>query len=58
MSALYIAENGPSQSNDISASTGTADGSSLGSRRNVRVVHLRQMKKHPSVDNILAYTDL
>jgi len=35
-----------------------ADGMSLGSKRNVRVVHLRPMTKHSSVDNILAYTDL
>jgi len=28
------------------------------SGRNVRVIHLRPMKKHSSLDNILDYTDL
>jgi len=46
-----ISENGVVQ---LSADVG-GDGSTLGSRRNVRVIHLRQMKKHPSVDNFLSY---
>ena len=51
---VMIAENGSSaQSGDVSG-----DGSSLGSGRHVRVVHLRPMMKHPSMDNILSYTDL
>lgn len=46
-------ENDGAQSGDFNS-----DGVSPGSRRNVRVIHLRPMKKHSSVDNILAYTDL
>jgi len=45
--------------NGVAMADADGDGSTLGSRRNVRVVHLRQMKKHPSVDNFLSYqTDL
>jgi len=50
-----ISENGVAQSEDRDVS---GDGTSLGSGRHVRVVRLRQMKKHPSVDNILSYSDL
>jgi len=50
-----ISENGSAQSScDVSG-----DESFLGSKRNVRVVRLRPMTKHSSVDNILSCsTDL
>lgn len=47
-------ENGGAQWSDVNS-----DGVSPGSRRNVRVIHLRPtMKKYSSIDNILAYSDL
>ena len=55
MYILLASEDGGAQSGDGAS----IDGVSPGSRRNVRVVHLRPiMTKHASVDNILAYTDL
>jgi len=53
---LVISDEGGAQSYDQPG----GDGPSLGSGRNVRVVHLRPtMKKHCSVDNILSQcTDL
>jgi len=49
-----VSENGGAQWGDVNS-----DGVSPGSRRNVRVIHLRPtMKKYSSIDNILAYSDL
>ena len=51
---IMVSENGGAQWSDVNS-----DGVSPGSRRNVRVIHLRPtMKKYSSIDNILAYSDL